>query len=120
LAALNGAGLRGLASGLGSMSNADREFFTAGMPSITNKEQTIRYYAEMAKANAAFAKEDGAYFRKQESAGVPYGDIISELEQRQESRNVAESIYSNIIEGKPVPQVGATTKVGRFQVVEVK
>jgi len=120
LAALNAAGLRSLASGLGSMSNADREFFTAGMPSITNKEQTIRYYAEMAKANAAFAKEDGAYFRKQEAAGVEYGDIISELEQRQESRNVAESIYSSIIEGKPVPQVGATTKVGRFQVIEVK
>lgn len=120
LAALNAAGLRGLASGLGSMSNADREFFTAGMPSITNKEQTIRYYAEMAKANAAFAKEDGAYFRKQEAAGVPYGEIISELEQRQESRNVAESIYYSIVEGKAVPQVGATTKVGRFQVIEVK
>ncbi len=97
LAALSAATLSGLARGLGSMSNADREFFTSGLPSLTNKEQTIRFYAEMAKANAAFAKEDRAFMRKQEKAGVPYQDILSELEIRRENRNVGQGIYDRIV-----------------------
>jgi hypothetical protein len=114
LASLNAASLSGLARGLGSMSNADREFFTSGMPTITNRENTIRFYAEMAKANAAFAKEDRDFMRKQEKAGVPYQDILAELEIRRDNRNVGQSIYDRVIGSSPaseMPVAGQTTKV---------
>jgi hypothetical protein len=114
LASLNAASLSGLARGLGSMSNADREFFTSGMPTITNRENTIRFYAEMAKANAAFAKEDRDFMRKQEKAGVPYQDILAELEIRRDNLNVGQSIYDRVIGSSPaseMPVAGQTTKV---------
>jgi hypothetical protein len=112
LAALNAASLSGLARGLGSMSNADREFFVSGMPSFNNREQTIRFYAEMAKANAAFAKEDKAFIRNQEKAGVPYQDILSDLENRRDQRQVGQDIYNRIIGPSSVkPVAGQTTKV---------
>lgn len=114
LAALNAASLSGLARGLGSMSNSDREFFISGMPTFTSRDQTIRFYAEMAKANAAFAKEDREFMRNQEMANVPYQQSIAELEIRRQNRNVGQSIYDRVIGSSPAsekPVAGQTTKV---------
>lgn len=114
LAALNAASLSGLARGLGSMSNSDREFFISGMPTFTSRDQTIRFYAEMAKANAAFAKEDKEFMRNQEMANVPYQQSLSELEIRRQNRNVAEDIYNRVIGSSPaseMPVAGQTMKV---------
>jgi hypothetical protein len=96
IAALQAYGATGLAKGLGSMSNADREFFVALFPSITDTKQLNRFYALMAAENEKFANEDRKFVRELEEKGVRQDKILRELEARIEGRNVAQSIYEKV------------------------
>lgn len=96
IAALQAYGATGLARGLGSMSNADREFFVALFPSITDTKQLNRFYALMAAENEKFANEDRKFVRELEEKGVRQDKILRELEARIEGRNVAQSIYEKV------------------------
>lgn len=87
-----------LARGLGSMSNADREFFVASFPSITDSTKLNAFYAEMAIENAKFAREDQALIRKLEREGkTSVAELNRILDERRESRNVAQSIYDRVL-----------------------
>ena len=99
IAALQAYGATGLARGLGSMSNADREFFVALFPTITDTKQLNRFYALMAAENEKFANEDRAFVRELEEKGVRQDKILRELEARIEGRNVAQSIYEKVTGG---------------------
>lgn len=104
IAALQAYGATGLARGLGSMSNADREFFVALFPSITDTKQLNRFYALMAAENEKFANEDRKFVRELEEKGVRQDKILRELEARIEGRNVAQSIYEKVTGGNmPAP-----------------
>jgi hypothetical protein len=88
-----------LARGLGSMSNADREFFTATAPKLTDPTKANRFYAEMALENAKFAREDQDYIAMREAEGVGTKQILRELNKRAAGRNVAQSVYARVIGG---------------------
>jgi len=96
IAALQAYGATGLARGLGSMSNADREFFVALFPTITDTKQLNRFYALMAAENEKFANEDRAFVRELEENGVRQDKIVRQLEARIQGRNVAQSIYEKV------------------------
>lgn len=104
IAALQAYGATGLAKGLGSMSNADREFFVALFPSITDTKQLNRFYALMAAENEKFANEDRKFVRELEEKGVRQDKILRELEARIEGRNVAQSIYEKVTGGGLSPK----------------
>ena len=82
-----------LARGLGSMSNADRDYFAKAAPSITDPTQVNRFYAEMAIQNAKFAQEDRDYINERMMEGIGTRQIYIELEGRRKARNIAKSIY---------------------------
>jgi hypothetical protein len=86
-----------MARGLGSMSNADREFFVSSLPSITDSTKVNKFYSELAIENAKFAREDQAFIRKLEREDADVAEINRQLEERRESRNVAESVYERVI-----------------------
>jgi hypothetical protein len=132
LAGMQATGVRAIMSGLGSMSNADRDFATNSLPSLKDTELTNRFFIEMAKANAKFAKEDKKFQYVLERNNVPKDEILRQLNERRDSRSVAEGIYNTVItkygKGKvggtstsapatstltPISQP-ATTQVGRF------
>lgn len=91
-----------LAKGLGSMSNADREFFQASFPSIKDSPEVNRYFAELAKENAKLAREDRAFVIAQERKGVEAAEINRLLDERRESRSVARGVYERMFGDKAV------------------
>lgn len=100
IAGLQAGALRGVMQGLGSMSNADREFAVAAMPSITDDTKANRFFAELALENARLAKEDAAFRRKLEKdQKMTDLDILHALEERRDSRNVAEDVYNRVMSG---------------------
>lgn len=96
-----------LAKGLGSMSNADREFFQASFPSIKDSPEVNRYFAELAKENAKLAREDRAFVIAQERKGVEAAEINRLLDERRESRNVARGVYERMFGDKAVASASA-------------
>ena len=86
-----------LARGLGSMSNADRDYFARVAPSITDSTASNRFYAEMAIQNAKFAQEDRDYINERMADRVGTQQIYIELQNRRKSRNVAESVYKKVM-----------------------
>jgi hypothetical protein len=99
VAGLSAQQVASLARGLGSMSNADREFFTATAPKLTDPTKANRFYAEMALENAKFAREDQDYIAMREAEGVGTKQILRELNKRAAGRNVAQSVYARVIGG---------------------
>jgi hypothetical protein len=99
VAGLSAQQVASLARGLGSMSNADREFFTATAPKLTDPTKANRFYAEMALENAKLAREDQNYSAMREAEGVGTKQILQELNKRRGARNVAESVYARVIGG---------------------
>lgn len=99
IAALTASGVTALARGLGSMSNADRDFFERVFPSFTDSTLLNRFYAEMVVQDKKFAEEDRAFIRELERKGVRQDEINRQLDERQEGRNVAESIYNKVLGG---------------------
>lgn len=97
LAGMQATGVRAIMSGLGSMSNADRDFATNSLPGLGDTELTNRFFIEMAKANAKFAKEDKKFQYSLERNGTPRDEIVRQLNERRDSRNVAEGIYNTVI-----------------------
>jgi hypothetical protein len=97
IAGLQAGQIQILARGLGSMSNADREFFVSSLPSITDSTKVNQFYSEMAIENAKFAREDQAFIRKLEREDADVAEINRQLEERRENRNVAESVYERVI-----------------------
>lgn len=94
LAALGNEQLKAIAKGLGSMSDADRVFFERQIPEIGNSEKTIRFYVEMAKLNAKFAKEDAAMRDNLIAQGRKPAEVVAQLNAIRNSRNVAEEAYN--------------------------
>jgi hypothetical protein len=88
-----------LARGLGAMSNADREFYVATTPSITDSTVANRYFAEMAKENEKFAKQDRALIRQMQDKKVPTQEIVNTIEALRENRNVARDVYRRVVGG---------------------
>jgi hypothetical protein len=88
-----------LARGLGSMSNADREFYVATTPSITDSTLANKYFAEMAKENEKFAKQDQALIRQMQNDKVPTQEIVNTIEALRENRNVARDVYRRVVGG---------------------
>jgi len=99
IAGLSAQQVASLARGLGSMSNADREFYTATAPKLTDPTQANRFYAEMALENAKFAREDQDYIAMREADGIGTKQILQELNKRRTGRNVAESVYARVVGG---------------------
>lgn len=97
IAGLQAGQIQILARGLGSMSNADREFFVSSLPSITDSTKVNQFYSEMAIENAKFAREDQAFIRKLEREDADVAEINRQLEERRENRNIAESVYERVI-----------------------
>lgn len=89
-----------LARGLGSMSNADREFFVASLPDITDPTKANQFFAELTIENAKLARQDQAYVRELERKGTNAAEINRLLDERIESRNVAKSVYDRVFTGK--------------------
>jgi hypothetical protein len=112
IAGMQASQIQVLARGLGSMSNADREFFVSSFPSITDSEQVNRFFAEMAKENAKFAKEDQKYIRELERANTDIAEINRLLDERRESRSVAQSVYDRVIGAKPTAQAAPSAITG--------
>ena len=106
LAGMQATGVRAIMTGLGSMSNADRDFATNSLPSLGDTELTNRFFIEMAKANAKFAKEDKKFQYVLERNGTPRDEIVRQINERRDSRNVAEDLYNTVI-----------TKYGKGKVV---
>lgn len=94
-----------LARGLGSMSNADREFFVSSFPNIQDSPEVNRFFAELARENAKFAREDQALIRQLERDKIEVSEINRIIEERRESRNIAESIFDRIFAGKPTLKI---------------
>lgn len=90
-----------LARGLGSMSNADREFFVASLPDITDPTRANQFFAELTIENAKLARQDQAYVRELERAGKGAAEINRLLDERIEGRSVAKSVYDRVFSGKP-------------------
>lgn len=88
-----------LARGLGSMSNADREFYVATTPGITDETLSNRYFSEMAKENEKFAKQDRELVRQMQRNKVDTEEIVRKIEELRENRNVARDIYRRVIGG---------------------
>jgi hypothetical protein len=88
-----------LARGLGSVSNADREFYVATTPSITDSTLANRYFAEMAKENEKFAKQDRVLIRQMQDKKVPTQEIVNAIEALRENRNVARDVYRRVVGG---------------------
>jgi hypothetical protein len=99
-----------LARGLGSMSNADREFYVATTPSITDSTLANKYFAEMAKENEKFAKQDRALVREmqRQRPPVPTEEIVRTIEELRENRNVARDVYRRVIGG------GASSNASKY------
>lgn len=97
-----------LARGLGAMSNADREFYVATTPSITDSTLANRYFAEMAKENEAFAKQDRALIRQMQRNGVATEEIVRTIEELRENRNVARDVYRRVVGG------GASSNASKY------
>jgi hypothetical protein len=109
LAGMQATGVRAIMSGLGSMSNADRDFATNSLPSLKDTELTNRFFIEMAKANAKFAKEDKKFQYVLERNATPKDEILRQLNERRDSRNVAEGIYNTVITKYGKGKVGGTS-----------
>jgi hypothetical protein len=86
-----------LARGLGAMSNADREFYVATAPNITDSTTANRFFAEMALENEKFAKQDRALVRQMQKEKVPTQEIVNTIEALRESRNVARDVYRRVV-----------------------
>jgi len=101
LAGLQATGVRAIMQGLGSMSNADREFATSSLPTITDPKQSIQFYVELSKENERLAKEDAALIRKLERENVDQAEIYRRIDEAREARNVAESVYAKVTGQNP-------------------
>lgn len=89
-----------LARGLGSMSNADREFFVASVSGVTDPTKANQFFAELTIENAKLARQDQAYVRELERKGTSAAEINRLMDERIESRNVARSVYDRIFTSK--------------------
>lgn len=89
-----------LARGLGSMSNADREFFVASVSGVTDPTKANQFFAELTIENAKLARQDQAYVRELERKGTSAAEINRLMDERIESRNVARSVYDRVFTGK--------------------
>ena len=89
-----------LARGLGSMSNADREFFLASVTGITDPTKANQFFAELTIENAKLARQDQAYVRELERKNTSAAEINRLLDERIESRNVAKSVYDRVFTSK--------------------
>lgn len=85
-----------LARGLGSMSNADREFFVQSLPGITDPTKANQFFAELTLENAKLAREDQAYVRELERKNTSAAEINRLMDERIEGRNVARSVYDRV------------------------
>lgn len=103
IAGLQTAGVRSIMSGLGSMSNSDREFAVSALPALTNPAQANEYFKELAKENKKFANEDREFIRKSERAGVKRDEILRQLDERVQGREVASTVYDRVL-GKTKPE----------------
>lgn len=99
IAGLSAQQITSLARGLGSMSNADRDYFATTAPTITDPTQSNRFYAEIAMLNQQFAQEDQDYISSRRADKVETDQILSELEKRRAKRNVAKDVYARVIGG---------------------
>ena len=89
-----------LARGLGSMSNADREFFLASVTGVTDPTKANQFFAELTIENAKLARQDQAYVRELERQNKSAAEINRLLDERIESRNVAKSVYDRVFTSK--------------------
>ena len=97
IAGLQTTGVRAIMSGLGSMSNSDREFAVSALPALTNPAQANEYFKELAKENKKFANEDREFIRKSERAGVKKDEILRQLDERVQGREVASTVYDRVL-----------------------
>lgn len=107
LAGMQAAGISAVMRGLGSMSNADREFAIQQFPAITDTERSIRFYVEMAKANAKFAREDQKLQRELKLAGNDPEVIAERMASIRNSRNIVPEIYDKVMKMPLASQKGA-------------
>lgn len=108
IAGLTAVQARKLAAGLGSMSNADREFFVSSLPDFTDTDLANRFYAEMALENAKFAREDEELRDQMKADGKSTQEVVSELERRRRSRKVGAIVRERVL-GKTQPDSGETS-----------
>jgi hypothetical protein len=99
IASLSANQITTLARGLGSMSNADRDYFAKAAPKLTDPTKANRFYAEMAIENARLAQEDRDYINERMTDGIGTRQIYIELENRRKGRKVAESVYNRVVLG---------------------
>lgn len=99
IASLSANQITALARGLGSMSNADRDYFAKTAPSLKDPTKANRFYAQMAIENARLAQEDRDYINERMTDGVGTRQIYIELENRRKGRNVAEYVYNTTVLG---------------------
>ncbi len=99
IASLSANQITTLARGLGSMSNADRDYFAKAAPKLTDPTKANRFYAQMAIENARLAQEDRDYINERMTDGIGTRQIYIELENRRKGRNVAEYVYNTTVLG---------------------
>lgn len=99
IASLSANQITSLARGLGSMSNADRDYFAKTAPSLKDPTKANRFYAQMAIENARLAQEDRDYINERMTDDVGTRQIYIELENRRKGRNVAEYVYNTTVLG---------------------
>ena len=99
-------GIRAIMHGLGSMSNADREYAAFSMPSIKDPAMATKYFIELAKENARLAKEDKAFIRQLQRAdkNIDPAEIVRQVEERREGRNVAQDVLKKVMASEKASQ----------------
>jgi len=112
IAGLQTTGVRAIMSGLGSMSNSDREFAVSALPAITNPEKANEYFKELAKENKKFADEDRKFIRQLERDKVKKDEILRQLDERVQGREIASSVYDRVIGGKQKESVSTNANQG--------
>lgn len=114
VAGLTAVQARKLAAGLGSMSNADREFFVSSLPDFTDTDLANRFYAEMAIENAKFAREDEELRDQMKADGKSTQEVVSELERRRRSRKVGAIVRDRVL-GQPKTAAGGPSTTASQQ-----
>lgn len=109
LAAMQASGIAAVMKGLGSMSDADREFAAKQFPQITDSKRSILFYIEMAKENAKFAREDAALQRSMQKRGIDPVEIANVIDERRQSRNVVQDAYDRAMK-REIPVAPAAGK----------
>jgi hypothetical protein len=109
IAGLQTTGVRAIMNGLGAMSNSDREFAVSALPAITNPAKANEYFKELAKENKKFADEDRKFIRQLERDKVKKDEILRQLDERVQGREVASTVYDRVIGSKPPASIDRNT-----------